>query len=48
MPVVAIDALSGAALRDPILTVSGVSRGFARGSGEVRVLTDVELSLCWA
>src|ERR1700720_3094030 len=46
MPVVAIDALSGAALRDPILSVHGVSRGFARGSGEVRVLTDVELLLC--
>src|SRR5712672_4533061 len=46
MPMVAIDALSEAAQRDPILTVSGVSRGFARGSGEVRVLADVDLSLC--
>src|SRR5712671_4763495 len=45
MPMVAIDALSEAAQRDPILTVSGVSRGFARGSGEVRVLADVDLSL---
>src|ERR1700730_10431250 len=46
MPVVAIDALSGAARQGPILTVRGVSPGFARGSGEVRVLTDVELLLC--
>jgi NitT/TauT family transport system ATP-binding protein len=43
--VVAIDALTEAAQRDPILTVRGVSRGFARGSGEVRVLADVDLSL---
>jgi NitT/TauT family transport system ATP-binding protein len=42
---VAIDALSEAAQRDPILTVSGVSRGFARAPGEVRVLADVDLSL---
>jgi NitT/TauT family transport system ATP-binding protein len=42
---VAMDALGEAALRDPILTVRGVSRGFARGSGEVRVLADVDLSL---
>src|SRR5271165_7017752 len=41
----AIDTLSRTALRDSILTVRGVSRGFARGSGEVRVLADVDLSL---
>ena len=32
-------------LGDPILRVRGVSRGFPRGSGEVRVLDDVALSL---
>ena len=32
-------------LGEPILTVHGVSRGFARGSGEVRVLEGVDLSL---
>src|SRR5208283_1009560 len=42
---VAIDTLRETALREPILTVRGVSRGFARGSGEVRVLDDVDLSL---
>jgi NitT/TauT family transport system ATP-binding protein len=42
---VAIDTLTETALRDPILTVSGVSRSFARGSGELRVLADVDLSL---
>jgi NitT/TauT family transport system ATP-binding protein len=41
----AINSLSETALRDPILTVRDVSRGFARGSGEVRILADVELSL---
>jgi NitT/TauT family transport system ATP-binding protein len=40
-----IDSLSETALREQILTVRGVSRGFARGSGEVRVLADVDLSL---
>jgi len=40
-----IDTLSETALRDSILTVHDVSRGFARGSGEVRVLADVDLSL---
>jgi NitT/TauT family transport system ATP-binding protein len=30
---------------EPILTVRGVSRGFPRGSGEVRVLADVDLVL---
>ena len=40
-----IDTLSETALRDSILTVRDVSRGFARGSGEVRVLADVDLSL---
>src|SRR5580704_3996061 len=40
-----INPLSETALRDPILTVRDVSRGFARGSGEVRVLADVDLSL---
>ena len=43
---VAVDALNEAAPRDPILSVHGVSRGFARGSGEVRVLADVDLALC--
>jgi NitT/TauT family transport system ATP-binding protein len=42
---VALDTLRETALGEPILTVRGVSRGFARGSGEVRVLSDVELSL---
>jgi hypothetical protein len=40
-----IDTLSETALRDSILSVRDVSRGFARGSGEVRVLADVDLSL---
>jgi len=42
---VAIDTLRETTLRDPILTVRGVSRGFARGSSEVRVLANVDLSL---
>src|SRR5262249_16008829 len=40
-----LDTLREATLDDPILTVQGVSRGFARSSGEVRVLEDVDLSL---
>ena len=42
---VAIDTLSETATQDPILLVRRVNRGFPRGSGEVRVLEDVELSL---
>ena len=42
---VALDTLRETTLGEPILTVRGVSRGFARGSGEVRVLADVDLSL---
>jgi NitT/TauT family transport system ATP-binding protein len=42
---VAIDTLHETTLREPILTLRGVSRGFARGSSEVRVLADVDLSL---
>src|SRR6516225_11422904 len=42
---VAIDTVRETAVGDPILTVRGVSRGFERGSGEVRVLDDVDLSL---
>jgi NitT/TauT family transport system ATP-binding protein len=42
---VALDISREAALRDPILAVRDVCRGFARGSGEVRVLEDVNLSL---
>jgi NitT/TauT family transport system ATP-binding protein len=42
---VAIDTLRETTLRAPILTVRGVSRGFARGSSEVRVLANVDLSL---
>jgi NitT/TauT family transport system ATP-binding protein len=42
---VAIDTLSETAPQDRILTLRGVNRGFPRGSGEVRVLEDVELSL---
>jgi NitT/TauT family transport system ATP-binding protein len=41
----ALDILSETTLDEPILTVHGVSRGFARSSGEVRVLEDVDLSL---
>ena len=44
MAVVA-DTLSETTLGDPILTVRDVSRGFARGSSEVRVLADVNLTL---
>ena len=42
---VAIDTLSKTAVQDPILILRRVNRGFPRGSGEVRVLEDVELSL---
>jgi NitT/TauT family transport system ATP-binding protein len=42
---VAIDTLSETATQDPILVLRRVNRGFPRGSGEVRVLEDVELSL---
>ena len=42
---VLVDTLRETTLADPILTVRDVSRGFARGSGEVRVLEDVDLSL---
>ena len=41
----AIDMAPQTTLGDPILRVRGVSRGFPRGSGEVRVLDDVALSL---
>ncbi len=39
------ETLSEATIDEPILTVHDVSRGFPRGSGEVRVLADVDLSL---
>jgi NitT/TauT family transport system ATP-binding protein len=39
------DTPSEAILGDQILMVRGISRGFARGSGEVRVLADVNLML---
>src|SRR5271169_3762687 len=42
---VAIDTLSETPPQDLILTLRGVNSGFPRGSGEVRVLEDVELSL---
>lgn len=43
---VAIDTLSKTVTQqDPILTLHGVNRGFPRGSGEVKVLEDVDLSL---
>jgi NitT/TauT family transport system ATP-binding protein len=42
---VALDMERLTALKEPILTVHGVNRGFPKGSGEVRVLADVELSL---
>jgi NitT/TauT family transport system ATP-binding protein len=42
---VAIDTLSETAAQDTILTLRGVSRGFPKGSGEVRVLADVDLAL---
>jgi NitT/TauT family transport system ATP-binding protein len=42
---VALDTLTETRLAEPILTVQNVSRGFARGSGEICVLADVDLSL---
>src|SRR5215475_14947845 len=42
---VALDTLRETRLDEPILVVRGVGRSFARGSGEVRVLEDVDLSL---
>src|SRR6201998_2725273 len=39
------ETLSEETIGEPILTVHDVSRGFPRGSGEVRVLADVDLSL---
>ena len=42
---VAIDTVRYTTPGEPILTVRGVSRGFARGVGEVRVLAEVNLSL---
>ena len=42
---VAADLVRETVQGEPILTVRGVSRGFPRGSGEVRVLEDVDLML---
>src|SRR5271163_2842045 len=42
---VATETLSETAIAEPILTVHDVTRGFPRGSGEIRVLADVDLSL---
>ncbi|MBO0736839.1 MAG: AAA-associated domain-containing protein [Alphaproteobacteria bacterium] len=42
---VAIDTTRKPPTGEPILTVCGVSRGFERGSGGVRVLDEVDLSL---
>jgi NitT/TauT family transport system ATP-binding protein len=42
---VAIDALRETSTRNTILTLRGISRGFSKGSGEVLVLADVELTL---
>ena len=42
---VVTETLREATIVEPILTVHDVSRGFPRGSGEVRVLADVDLSL---
>jgi NitT/TauT family transport system ATP-binding protein len=42
---VATETLREATTAEQILTVHGVNRGFARGSGEVLVLADVDLSL---
>jgi NitT/TauT family transport system ATP-binding protein len=42
---VAIDTQNKTAARDEILTLHGVNRGFPKGSGEVLVLADVDLSL---
>jgi NitT/TauT family transport system ATP-binding protein len=42
---VALDTPIRTAPRDKILTLRGVNRGFPKGSGEVLVLSDVELTL---
>ena len=42
---VALDTLSEATLRAPILTLRGINRAFPKGSGEIKVLADVDLSL---
>jgi NitT/TauT family transport system ATP-binding protein len=42
---VVLDTVSRAALGEPILTLRGVNRAFPKGSGEVRVLADVDLAL---
>jgi NitT/TauT family transport system ATP-binding protein len=42
---VATETLTETRLAEPILTVHDVTRGFPRGSGEIRVLADVDLSL---
>jgi NitT/TauT family transport system ATP-binding protein len=42
---VAIDTLPRTAARETILSLRGVNRGFPKGSGEVLVLADVELTL---
>src|SRR5215471_8425164 len=42
---VALDTLRETTLDEPILMVRGVGRSFARGSGEIRVLSDVDLVL---
>jgi NitT/TauT family transport system ATP-binding protein len=42
---VAVDTLDQTTLDAPILAVRAVSRGFTRGSGEVRVLANVDLTL---
>src|SRR5580704_9355689 len=39
------ETLSETAIAEPILTVHDVARGFPRGSGEIRVLADVDLVL---
>jgi NitT/TauT family transport system ATP-binding protein len=39
------ETLSETAIAEPILTVHDVTRGFPRGSGEIRVLADVDLVL---
>src|SRR6202048_4522956 len=41
----ATETLSETAVAEPILTVHDVTRGFPRGSGEIRVLADVDLVL---
>jgi NitT/TauT family transport system ATP-binding protein len=41
-----MDTLTETKLGEPILTLLSVSHGFPRASGELRVLSDVELRLC--